>query len=673
MSSAAESSTYEVWKFGALGDILAMSTMKDVSGDGIDELVVAAQDKSVYLLDGATGSKIWAFTGNSFYTWIGAITSPSLDVNGDDKPEIIAATKDKLIMLLDGATGKQIWNFSASDNYQPKEQCFPAAHSAHLMSDIDGDGLPDVVIVSGSGDQCPKDDKIIALALSTKSGKKIWEYVHEQDYHGLKDGTMGSSPAVAIDINKDGIKDIAIADDRDMLYIINGRTGTEIGAEKLGALGTIWNFVAVPDISGDGVDDAIALEFIDGGGGPDYAAVEAIDLVSFKVLWQAKVGDGLYEGGAVYSVAWLAGNDSAAAHLAATQRIDSDLQVVTLDARTGKQSWLLHLGEDKSRDDTGKYYPVARVPDLNRNNHDEVAVGSVDAKIYLLDGSDGGTIWSYSVSGGSSRVASIQAKDGQKYIVVADKSSVIRALAGLTQIKTSLTIGVSAQTVTPSSKLVVSGSVSPPFPGEIVILNYIDPTGKVTTKPIVIAKDGSYADEVKPELVGSWKVSARFDGEGYYLDSATPTISFAVENKTKDSVYKVEVKADDGTSVSYPVEYFIEGGQVTDMSVNRQQKSLDVAITSTGGGALKIQLSRVMIDAAGSTYQVYVDGKVATFQETESGSQTRTLSIPFPAGSKQVQIIGTYVVPEFSAIALIVLALAVAGTMAATRDRLFTS
>jgi hypothetical protein len=666
----AYASTVEAWEFNGLVDILAMSPTKDVSGDTFDDVVVATKN-SIHLVNGATGKEIWTYTTNGSYAWIATASLPSLDVNEDGKPEALVVAADNKVMLLDGASGRQVWNFSGSGStYKPDDVCYSSARSVHLVQGIDSDKLPDVVVVSGSGDQCPKDDRFAAIALSAKNGKKIWEYVHDEDYHGLKDGTKASSPAAVVDINGDGILDIAIVDDHGILYIINGSTGNVIETNELDLSGQIWNLMIVPDVSGDNIDDVMAFEFIDGAGGPDYASVNAINLASAEVLWQVKAGDGLYEGGALYSATWLASGSATqpAIHVALTQRIENDLDLLLLDGRTGQEIWRFSLGDDKSRNDLAKYYPVTTVPDLNGNDYDEIAVGSIDSMIHLLDEKDAMTIWSHSVEGGGSLITSIAAKEDQRYILVADKESRVNALGGLTRINTDLTIDASAKAITVPHKVTISGTLSPPLPGQVVQLRYTDPTGFVITRPLVISQDGSYTDVIEPEAIGSWRVSANFAGKGYYTSSQSPTITFTVANVTKNSVYNVEVKSpDDNASVSYPVVYLIEGGQVTSMSIDKEQKSLNIAVSpSTQGGTLRVELQRSVIEAFASSYKVYLDGKTANFNELEQpDEQTRILSIPFPADAKQIQIIGTYVVPEFSILAPIVLALTIMGAIVA--------
>jgi outer membrane protein assembly factor BamB len=648
-------STYQAWEFGATRDVLATSPIEDVSGDGADDLVVATQSK-FSLLDGATGETVWTYVAGEASVWTAVMEYP--DASGDGRPDVLASTKDSVLML-DGAAGEKLWNFSTGAS--SSDPCFPSIRSMHVISDVDGDGLPDVAVVAGSGDGCAENDKIAVMALGAQDGDEIWEYSYEEDHHGLKDGNRGSSPAAAIDLDNDGGIDVAVIDDHNTMHVIDGQTGNALETAELDVFGVIWNLMVVPDISGDGVEDAIALEFIEGGGGPDYAAVDAVDLASAQVIWQAKAGDGLYDGGAVYSTTWLPIDETI--HIAVTQRIENDLHLAVLNADSGEQVWQFDLGEEKSRKDIDKYYPVARVPNLSESSQDEIAVGSIGSRLYLLDGMSGNTIWSHPIGEQISDIMSIGLQGGQEYIVVEDRDKGVSALAGLTAIETAVEISASAKTLalTPlPDRITVSGAISPAFRGEVVELRYVDPTGYVSTVPLVVEGDGSFTHVLEPEIVGTWKVTAEFDGEGYYLDSKSSTIIFTVtEQEPGSSIYRLEVE---GGEVSYPITYKIEGGNVTGMSVDKESKSLDIAISTAQDGTLTIRLPRSVIDAFDSSYQVYVDGEAADFQEMEAGAEFRTLAIPFTGSAEQVQISGTYIVPEFPA-TLIIMTVAIVGVV----------
>jgi len=112
----------------------------------------------------------------------------------------------------------------------------------------------------------------------------------------------------------------------------------------------------------------------------------------------------------------------------------------------------------------------------------------------------------------------------------------------------------------------------------------------------------------------------------------------------------------------YLVNYSIAGGAVNDMSINTNETSLVVSIQSTGGGNLTMTLPRTLIDAkAGADddlFFVLVDGADTDFNESKTNTD-RTLTVSFPDGTQQIEVIGTQVVPEFAGLAFAILAISI--------------
>ena len=113
----------------------------------------------------------------------------------------------------------------------------------------------------------------------------------------------------------------------------------------------------------------------------------------------------------------------------------------------------------------------------------------------------------------------------------------------------------------------------------------------------------------------------------------------------------------------------ITNGKVLGIKADVQSKSLIVSIQTTGDGQLTIDLPRALIDAKKSDNQtddqffVLNDGQEAQFTETTTTTD-RTLTIPFTDGTGQIEIIGTWIVPEFGTIAALVLAIAIISIIA---------
>ena len=120
---------------------------------------------------------------------------------------------------------------------------------------------------------------------------------------------------------------------------------------------------------------------------------------------------------------------------------------------------------------------------------------------------------------------------------------------------------------------------------------------------------------------------------------------------------------------SFQVGYGITGATINDISISPQDTSLIVSLTSTADGNLTMTLPRSLIDAKDGAnddqFFVLVDGADTDFAESKT-SADRTITVAIPQDTSQVEVIGTQVVPEFGALASIVLVVALVSIIAVT-------
>jgi predicted secreted protein with PEFG-CTERM motif len=123
---------------------------------------------------------------------------------------------------------------------------------------------------------------------------------------------------------------------------------------------------------------------------------------------------------------------------------------------------------------------------------------------------------------------------------------------------------------------------------------------------------------------------------------------------------------------THPVEYMITGGSIENMTINSENQTLGVTINSTDNGTLALRLPREVIDSktvegSDAEFAAFIDN--AEYEEPgeiEPAADTRTLLIGFPQGTGSIDVTGTSVIPEFSTIAVVVLAVAIIGIVIAT-------
>ena len=99
---------------------------------------------------------------------------------------------------------------------------------------------------------------------------------------------------------------------------------------------------------------------------------------------------------------------------------------------------------------------------------------------------------------------------------------------------------------------------------------------------------------------------------------------------------------------SIPIKYLINTGKLLGVVLDKSRATLDVLLSSTSAdnGNLTIQIPRDVVDNkkegnADAPFRVHVDGKDATFRETDNSKTARTLSIQFNKDAKVIDIIGS--------------------------------
>jgi len=107
---------------------------------------------------------------------------------------------------------------------------------------------------------------------------------------------------------------------------------------------------------------------------------------------------------------------------------------------------------------------------------------------------------------------------------------------------------------------------------------------------------------------------------------------------------EIESVTIDGTS--YDVNYTVTEMTVSGIEADTDFISLILTVDVTGSsGTLDITFERTFFDSifneADDDFIILVDGDEPTFTETQTNSQSRTLSIELPAGSEEVEIIGS--------------------------------
>jgi len=108
----------------------------------------------------------------------------------------------------------------------------------------------------------------------------------------------------------------------------------------------------------------------------------------------------------------------------------------------------------------------------------------------------------------------------------------------------------------------------------------------------------------------------------------------------------------------------VTNGEVTSVIAKTAENSLVISLKTTEDGMLSFTTSDFLIRPFDDgNFFVFVDG-----EEIDSVTyENKILTIPYIAQTEKIEVYGSYVIPEFGTIAIIVLAVAVVSIIALSR------
>ena len=255
-------------------------------------------------------------------------------------------------------------------------------------------------------------------------------------------------------------------------------------------------------------------------------------------------------------------------------------------------------------------------------------------------------------------------------ILLASVASV--AFVGTAYAQTSsVTVETDKDSYTAGEDIMISGTVTSVQTGQQVLIRVMNPLGALArTDPVAVAADGSWTYTFPsggPLMAasGDYRVIANYRG-------ISQETTFVFDAGTVWRPWTVNIGGN-----PYVIRYQITGGSLQTVAADVELATMTFGISTTGNGTLMLQLPRSVMQAlteegvpTGGTdveYIVFADGIEAIADEAEDpNTGTRELSIDFEAGTEDIEVVGTWIVPEFGAIAAIVLAVAIVGIIVAT-------
>jgi len=198
------------------------------------------------------------------------------------------------------------------------------------------------------------------------------------------------------------------------------------------------------------------------------------------------------------------------------------------------------------------------------------------------------------------------------------------------------------------SVISIDGTVSNPGKGADISIVVSGPMGIAQIDQIAVSSDGSWSTTINTanklmKYDGEYKIKAT-----YGSNDVNHVVYVNLVGGVAEEIHE------DVLDLTSEVDYNISGGSVDGITAG--DNSIVVAIYADGDGELTITLpSDVITPFNDGLFFVLVND-----EESDDASQDgNTVTVPFDASTYTIEIIGTHVVPEFGAIAAIILAVAI--------------
>ena len=243
------------------------------------------------------------------------------------------------------------------------------------------------------------------------------------------------------------------------------------------------------------------------------------------------------------------------------------------------------------------------------------------------------------------------------------------------QIQNTIVVTTDKTAYSEGEVIMVTGEVRDLYAGTPVSLIVKAPNGNmVSIAQLTVGADKKFSTEITAggslmRAEGTYTITVQYGNENR---SSTTSFEFGgsaapVETPTETMTSEVTDTTVSIQGSSDLIGYEITGAKLLGIIPDVDANSLIISIDAMDDGSITLTIPRSVLDAtingADDDFFVLVDGEEVDFDETVT-STDRTLTIAFPAGAEEIEIIGTFVVPEFGTIAAMILAVAIISIIA---------
>ena len=238
-------------------------------------------------------------------------------------------------------------------------------------------------------------------------------------------------------------------------------------------------------------------------------------------------------------------------------------------------------------------------------------------------------------------------------------SLLISTIPGFAQIEPLLSVTTSDKTYLEGDTIVISGKVTSIILDTPVVIQIFYDVTLVEVAQLQVAQDGSFTHTIIPE-------GQIWNNQGEYIVRATYGTGNTAEadfNFGKVSQITDFFVVDAGDFGSFDVAYTILGGKINDIIAKPEILGITVIIEPEDNGYITLELPRKWVDAKTTSGEddewiILVNGFEVPYIE-ELTSETRKITIQFEDTDSEIEIIGTFVIPEFGTVSILIFTFAI--------------
>jgi len=358
--------------------------VNDVTGDGTAEIVVGFEffgAPNIYCLDGTSrGSAevVWSHQTSAGYVPGDQAIVPASDVDGNGYQNLLVGTGGggRTAYGFDSLNGTVLWRFATAE--EPPGS--GVVYSIVELGDVNGDGVPDAAFGAGS-----ENDSVYVVDGASSGGPgsqatALWSYDVGDSVYSVRN--LG-------DADGDGVDDLiaAAGDNADVLHCFSGASSPPIGD-------VLWSYTpgvtvyacgVLPDITGDGVNEALAVVWATNG-----SAIRCLNGATGGLVWSSTTV-ALY-GMMVDTLEDVTGDGAVEVVVSSWENA-----VIVLSGADGSQVWKTTVPDLYGNG--GDVWTARAIDDLDGDGVQDVIAGSFNNHVYAMNGVDGTILWAFNTPG----------------------------------------------------------------------------------------------------------------------------------------------------------------------------------------------------------------------------------------------------------------------------------